>query len=274
MKIVLCKGGLGNQMFQYAFYVMMSHFHKCSFDYTLFNHFKMHNGFELPSIFQLRKNDRFSTMNYTLYRVLGKWRKFPCFKDQLRYIAGIQNGYFIIYDGEWQSEKWFKDCKNEVINAFSFKYISEKNIKEASIIQCNESVSIHVRRGDYVGNNTYANCATKDYYIRAIDYIKSKYPECRFWVFSNEIDWCKENLIDTIGNKVSFVDWNTGNDSYQDMYLMSQCKHNIIANSSFSWWGAYLNKNEDKIVVAPEKWFNTNFPEHFKDIVPSKWLKL
>ena len=125
-----------------------------------------------------------------------------------------------------------------------------------------------------MGNNIYDNCATLDYYRNALSYIKSIHSSLRLWIFSNDISWCKENLTEFIDNTTSFVDWNTGKDSYQDMYLMSQCKHNIIANSSFSWWGAYLNKNEKKIVVAPQKWFNRDKPEQYKDIVPESWIQM
>ena len=102
-----------------------------------------------------------------------------------------------------------------------------------------------------------------------MELMKQKVPDSLFVFFSDDMYWVKQNF-----NKddAIYVDWNTGRDSYVDMYLMSNCKHNIIANSTFSWWGAYLNKNDNKIVISPAKWFNTEINDI--DIIPDNWIKI
>lgn len=273
-KTIICRGGLGNQMFQYSFYVMLRHYHRCKFDYSLFNYVKMHNGFELPLIFNLSpKIDEFSKSNIFIIRALDKLSFFPVYRDNNMYNNNILNIQSPVMIGDWQSEKWFESCKDEVLKAFSFKNVNNKNSAEVHQLQQCESVSLHIRRGDYMGNKLYNNCATIEYYINAINFIKELYPNCKFWIFSNDIAWCKSNMVNYIGTKITFVDWNKGADSFLDMYLMSQCKHNIIANSSFSWWGAYLNQSPGKVVIAPKKWMNVP-KEQYKDIVPESWIKI
>ena len=120
------------------------------------------------------------------------------------------------------------------------------------------SCSLHVRRGDYLKDPDFCGICDLDYYKKAVETVLSKTKkQVTFLVFSNDINWCKENLADDFaGNEVIYVDWNTGKDSYKDMYLMSQCQANIIANSSFSWWGAYLNESPNKLVVSPLRYKN------------------
>ena len=124
-------------------------------------------------------------------------------------------------------------------------------------IENSNSISIHIRRGDYMSPenyNMYGCIATPTYYKKAIKVIEEKVENPTFFVFSNDMDWVKKNI--QINSRVFYIDINSGNGSYKDMQLMSNCKHNIIANSSFSWWGAWLNENKNKIVIAPKKWIN------------------
>jgi hypothetical protein len=135
------------------------------------------------------------------------------------------------------------------------------------------AVSLHVRRGDYVHNSkaaaTYALCSL-DYYNKSIKYVAERVHNAHFFVFSDDIPWVKSNL--EIDFPVKYIDNNFGVDSYNDMRLMSLCKHNIIANSSFSWWGAWLNLNSEKIVVSPMRWF---FNETgIQDLIPKSWVRL
>ena len=120
---------------------------------------------------------------------------------------------------------------------------------------CN-SVSIHIRRGDYLNIPNYCVC-DEGYYRHAIKHICENVDKPVFYVFSNEPDWC-ESFMQQFGVVFKIINWNQRGDSYQDMYLMTQCKHNIIANSTFSWWGAWLNSQSDKIVVTPRAWFKNN----------------
>ena len=118
--------------------------------------------------------------------------------------------------------------------------------------------SLHVRRGDYLNSPDYKGICNLDYYKKAIEVVRTKNnADIIFLVFSNDIKWCQDNLSPFFkNNKVVFVDWNTGNNSFKDMYLMEQCNANIIANSSFSWWAAYLNETPGKIVISPSKYKN------------------
>ena len=116
----------------------------------------------------------------------------------------------------------------------------------------------------------FAICSEK-YFDSAIKYINERIPKPIFFVFSDDIEWCRTKL--NIANAI-YVDWNKDDNSFRDMQLMSMCKHNIICNSTFSWWGAYLNNNPDKIVIAPNKWMKINDKLFEGDIVPPTWIKL
>ena len=176
------------------------------------------------------------------------------------------------YIGYWQSEKFFKDISDEIRKDFSFpKFTSEKNLEILKLIKSYNSVSIHIRRGDYLQNRGFNGLAPLEYYQKAIEYIKNKIENPHFFIFSNDIEWCRKNL--SIENSY-YIDWNRGEESYRDMQLMSLCKHNIIPNSTFSWWGAWLNKNPNKIVIAPEKWFNDCVNIDYSNIVPETWIKI
>lgn len=275
--IVAILGGLGNQMFDYAFFLSLKKKKKCKIclidiDQSVDRHF----GLEIFKIFNTKYSSR-----YKFYIALK--RIFPIIERKKRTIRQInslnydesifKNSIKIpYYYGYWQSEKYFKDIETKVRKSFSFKLklISNKNLSLAKTIRGTNSVSIHVRRGDYLMEIGWDTC-NLEYYNKAIKYIEQILPHCTFYVFSDDILWCMKNLT----NKYNFiyVDWNKGNDSWQDMYLMSQCKHNIIANSTFSWWGAWLNNNPQKIVITPSIWFNDRNPNDC-DIIPDNWIKM
>ena len=131
------------------------------------------------------------------------------------------------------------------------------------------SISIHVRRGDYLKNPQYFDICNTVYYRKAIGLIKEKTDNARFYVFSDDIQWVKENL--ELPQNTVYVNWNMKTDSWQDMCLMSHCRHHIIANSTFSWWGAWLNKNEKKIVICPKMFSRT---ENLVNVMPDEWIKI
>lgn len=142
------------------------------------------------------------------------------------------------------------------------------------IIKSCNAVSLHIRRGDYISNattNTIHGTCNLDYYKRAVEYIKKNSVSPIFFIFSDDIDWVKDNLH--LNEKHYYIDWNNADTNYEDMRLMSLCKHNVIANSSFSWWGAWLNNNPKKIVIAPQKWFNDSKLNTF-DVIPEKRIKI
>ena len=158
--------------------------------------------------------------------------------------------------GDWISPCYFDDIADKVKEVFTFKNISLKNSNLAQEMACLNSVSLHIRRGDYLSLPNYCVCDEK-YYTSSINYIKKKVSSPVFFVFSDDPSWC-QSFMKQYNIPFVIVDWNQGKDSYQDMFLMTQCKHNVIANSTYSWWGAWLNMNEGKIVVAPAKWFKSN----------------
>ena len=177
------------------------------------------------------------------------------------------------YDGYWQNENNFLPIRDKILEVFSFPQFNDKrNIELAELITNKRAVSCHVRRGDYLKDPLYGVC-TSEYYVKAIDEINRKVSPDLYCVFSDDIKWCKENLGEIIGKdkEIVFVDWNKGENSFRDMQLMSLCNHNIIANSSFSWWGAWLNNHDDKVVVAPNIWMNKPM---VNDPLCDSWIKI
>lgn len=180
----------------------------------------------------------------------------------------------IYYTETYSSEKYFENAKELIQQKFIFSEITEeKNLELINKIKNRESVSIHVRRGDYIGNNVVGNMVKLDYYNEAIKYIENKVKNPIYIIFSNDIEWCKENL-NLINKEVVYVEWNKKEKSFRDMQLMSLCKHNICTNSGFSWWGAWLNKNLEKIVIIPEKWYSSESKISSDDIAPQNWIKI
>ena len=177
----------------------------------------------------------------------------------------------VILHGHFQNEKYFKQYKTIIRKEFTFKHpLKEQNLQIAQQMEKSNSVAIHIRRGDYVTDSNFALC-TKEYYQEAMDSIRKEVENPVFFIFSQDFDWINENLTFD-KEEVHFIDWNKGKDSYIDMQLMSLCKHNIIANSSFSWWAAWLNKNPEKRIFAPARWFRKEERnEDLKDFYPQGW---
>lgn len=180
----------------------------------------------------------------------------------------------VMLDGYFQSEKYFRDIENLIRNDFTFKKnLTGRNKEVADRIRNSSSISLHIRRGDYVADkstNAFHGAASLDYYVQGVKYLKNKVTSPRYFVFSDDISWAKDNLKLP---DATFIDWNVGGNDYIDMQLMSMCQHNIVANSSFSWWGAWLNANPRKIVIAPKRWF-ADKSMNTKDLLPSSWIKL
>lgn len=286
IKIVRCIGGLGNQMFQYAFYKSLaSRYPQGKLDVSPFNNYNTHNGFELDRIFTInycspsfieRISLSFRSGGF-LFRLLRhiykKKRAKEYYEDGLYFHEdALLNGGNLYYIGYWQSWKYIRNIENTIKRDFSFdeKKLPESSCEILSKIRNTNSVSLHIRRGDYLGNPVYDHITTPDYYNSAIDYIKKNVENPFFFIFTNDPEWCKVNL--TLPNSL-IVDVNSGMESYWDMFLMSQCMHNIIANSSFSWWGAWLNDNKSKIVITPRKWINED-SANIDDIIPPTWNRI
>ena len=290
MKIVNIIGGIGNQMFQYAFAYMLSIKNpneKVYIDTSLFNGYGLHNGFELERVFGLKlpkaKWYQIAKVNWymPMYKLSRGIRNIlPKRKSVYRnhmYMTYDANAFKQkgnkYYDGYWQTAKYYDGHRADILNLFQFKPLEDKqNIKYETLLNKEDSVGIHIRRGDYLNSPIYQGICGVDYYIKAIKLAKEKIKNPTFFIFSNDMTWCKENLMDIIGDcKVYFVDNNIGANSYCDMQLMTMSRCIIMANSSFSWWAAFLNERNDKIILAPQKWANNDRGE---DIYMDEWIKI
>jgi len=293
MNRVLIYGGLGNQMFQYALNTALNQ--KGRKSKILFSNFfydDYHNGFNLKQAFKLKlpfpsvlysfilmhggllyKN---KIAAYFFRKLITKYRKkkYTIYTEKVEFLYDetVFHKTSSLLIGVWQVEAYFKDISEIIRREFLFK--KPKDARNRKLIQeintCN-SVSIHIRRGDYLTSKRtelFTVFKNETYYINAIDYINKRIENPHYYIFSDDIQWVKENL--KIAN-CTFVDHNKGKNSYIDMYLMSLCKHNIIANSTFSWWGGWLNNNKNKMVIIPECWLNT---KDCPGIYPSEWIKM
>lgn len=180
----------------------------------------------------------------------------------------------VLLNGFWQSEKYFKAISEEIRRdftpSFSFAPHDQQVISE---INNNNSVSLHVRRGDYVSLKSaaeYHGTCGLDYYRAAMRKIEEANGSVKYYVFSDDLAWCKDNFKET--SEITFVQSTTGA-SACDLLMMSYCRHNIIANSSFSWWGAWLNQNPSKTVIAPFNWFAPHVPVN-NDLIPADWIRI
>lgn len=258
-KIVVFKGGLGNQLFQYVFYTYLQH---KGFKVRYLNKAKnSHNGLEVNKYFQTNMK-AVSFYIDLLLRICYKFRL-----TVLQHFRADDIGFNInkiIFDGYWHNQAFYvQDLKFKKLN------LNAKNANVFDLITKTNSVSIHVRRGDYLTPKNieiFGGICTLEYYKQAIEEIKKRLSNPKFFIFSNDIEWCEENFKEL---QPTYISWNAGNDSIYDMYLMSCCKANIIANSSFSYWGARLGTNN--IVVYPNKWFN-NQPT--PDIFDESWISI
>ena len=299
MKIVNIIGGLGNQMFQYAFAIALknrfpnedifidtSHFH-----YFFSNKWKgtnLHNGYEIDKIFpnadlkiatpiQLMKVTRYMP-NYILSRVLRRTllpkktefiqKREDLFLYQPEAMCKEGDCY---YEGNWESVLYFADYRDKV--QFSFCHGTPNNVNRRYIerMESENSVGIHVRRGDYLDSPKWSGICNEHYYKKGVETILSDGQQHVFYIFSNDIDWCKQEIIPLLSNHhVVIITENKGKASCWDMFLMTHCKDLIIANSSFSWWGAFLNRRGGR-VVAPSKWLNE---ERVVEIWLDEWIKI
>lgn len=287
MKIVKVIGGVGNQMFQYAFYLSLKKKYSneiVKLDTSLFNSYKLHNGFELERIFNIKadlalpseiKQLSWFVNNYKLQRIVRKMlpirRTEYVEENDFAYASEVWTSQDKYYEGYWQNVNYFEDVEAEVQSAFTFKtkLVGENEVLMNKILTAELPISIHVRRGDYINHKIFGGICDLDYYKSAINYIMEKYSSPQFYLFSDDIKWCEENLLPLLtGQPLTFVDWNIGYDSFIDMQLMSCCKINIIANSSFSWWAAWLNNSANKYIIAPRIWAKTPYGQ---DIQLKQW---
>lgn len=188
-------------------------------------------------------------------------------------VLRLSNSVYL--DGYWQSEKYFADIGEIIRREFELKLPQTgRNRELADLISSCESVSLHVRRGDYVSNEStkqYHGVCDMDYYFRAVKELSRIIQNPHVFIFSDEPEWAHGNL--KLPYPSTIVSHNSVDMSHEDLRLMSQCRHHIIANSTFSWWGAWLGQNSDKVVVAPLRWFS-RIENNAQDIIPSGWIRV
>jgi len=188
-------------------------------------------------------------------------------------ILGLPDNIYL--EGYWQSEKYFCDIVSIIRSDFTVRMAADnKNREVASIINESNAVSIHIRRGDYVVDDKIAakhvSCSN-DYYKRAVELVITQVDRTHFFVFSDDPAWARNNF--TIPLATTLVDHNGPELAHEDLRLMRMCKHHVIANSSFSWWGAWLGNNPDKMVIAPRRWFGDESIDT-TDLIPSAWVRI
>lgn len=279
MNIIRMSGGIGNQMFQYALYLkLVSMGKEVKFDDV--TEYELDNarpimlsvfGIEYPKA----TKKELTEITDASMALLSRLRRKMFGRESGEYheastdfdpeVLVRENAYLC---GCFQTEKYFKDIEEEVRKAFRFRNMQIPKEMQKSIaayqkqIKETESVAIHIRRGDYLDvAQVYGGICTEAYYDGAIEYILKKYPNAQFYVFTNDIpwaeNWCEEKKKSLDTNSFTVIKGTTEETGYIDLMLMSECKHQIIANSSFSWWGAWLNATPNKCVIAPSKWLNT-----------------
>tara|TARA_R110000824_G_scaffold101327_2_gene240696 strand:+ start:8542 stop:9324 length:783 start_codon:yes stop_codon:yes gene_type:complete len=252
------QGGLGNQMFQIAAAYGVALRNNVIPQFNFENHY-------LP--LQGRKAKNYIDSVFRNIKINNALHSFEnTYREESHHFSEIEYKEDLYLIGYFQSERYFSDCKEEIRELFApsdeiSSYLQDKYDDILNKI----STSIHIRRGDYLKfSNIHPQC-TQEYYIKAISLVA---PTEVYVVFSDDPEWCKSNFA---GSKFYVVD---NEEDYIDMYLMSKCNNNIIANSSFSWWGAWLNTNQSKKVITPSRWFGNDGPQDTQDIIPDDWIKV
>jgi hypothetical protein len=285
-------GGLGNQMFQYAAARALSlrKNQPLVLDISRFTGYALHQGFELQRVFACpakitSSSDTLRVLGWQSPRVVRKVLSKSIFASLRRpeYVIEPHFQYWSNIDliplncylsGYWQSEKYFADAIHTIRTEFAFKQpMSAVNAETSDVIEKTNSVSLHVRRGDYTKytkTTAVHGLCSVDYYKAAIEYVSEHVENPCLYIFSDDLEWVRGNLPTNLPCK--YIDHNQGRESFNDMRLMSLCKHHIVANSSFSWWGAWLNPAPRKLVVAPKKWFATQTDT--RDLIPVSWQTL
>ena len=291
MKIVNILGGLGNQMFEYAMYLALRESHPEEEIVCTTHSFKgygLHNGFELDRIFGIKIKEAtywqlaqlaYPFFNYNSWRVMRH-----CLPVRRRTMtrgaidipfdfSQVTRNDSVFYDGYWQNECNFRHIRKKVLETYVFPdFTDERNRRLVELLKTEITVSCHIRRGDYLKEPNMCVC-TPSYYARSIREMNEKVKPTLYCIFSDDISWCRKNIQNLVGKdkRIVFIDWNKGQSSFRDMQLMSLCNHNIIANSSFSWWGAWLNVHEDKTVIAPKTWIKGAI---LNDPLCEDWIKI
>lgn len=283
--IISYRGGLGNQMFTYALHKMLEDKGK-NVRADMLQHYTWDlRDFELTKVFPNTNICKASSYNIKNYRTIASYmdddRRFiyyiepnvmngvKSFADKRLLDDDLEWGYL---SGYFQTRIFAQEIEDILRQEFTFCTPKDDKLKKVvQDIKAKNAVAVHIRRGDYLSvPEMYGGICTKDYYLSAMKVIKAKVEKPFFYFVSDDIEWVKHNFCEENAMYIEPQMFDDYHDWY-DMYLMSECKHNIIANSSFSWWGAWLNSNKNKLVLAPKKWVNADSME---DICPENWIRI
>ncbi len=283
MIIVRLSGGLGNQMFQYAAGRRLSVVHGTALklDLSWFDDWDARTFslecFDMQIQIATREEVAAFTKRSLSKNILEKLSgKPPVTREKFYHfdpkVLSLSDKEYL--DGYWQSEQYFSGVSDTIHADYQFRSpVSGRNKYLQEKVLDTQSVSIHVRRGDYVTdpktNKKHGTCSV-EYYKKCIQELNQTLSEPVYYVFSDDPVWARENLSGLM-DMAEYIDHNKNKNAFNDMRLMSLCKHNIVANSSFSWWGAWLNRNKDKIVYAPENWFAPEENRDTRDLFPPDW---
>lgn len=269
MIVIKLQGGLGNQLFQWALgrSLGISLREKVYYDLS----FLIKGNVSTKREYEL---NIYENANIDIFQNdfdIRSWsdepnKQFLKISDDFHFKNfSLNENYHLYFDGYWQSEKYFSDIREIILDELELS--SDNKIKLDSKYKMLDKnlTSLHIRRTDYTSSNGFHPVQDLDYYDKALEII-GKYDN--LMIFSDDIEWCKNNLK---YDRMIFVE---GNKNYEDIYLMSKCNNNILANSSFSWWGAWLNKNNNKKVISPSKWFGESANIYTGDIIPNDWIKI
>ena len=284
MIIVRLCGGLGNQMFQYALYkAFLERGTDAKLDISKFKHIDMSREcflnygcfdlkYELCTKKEARRYVIGTGMTARIVSRLLRDKKTHIYeKEDYVYdksVLDLKEGFL---EGFWQSWKYAGDIQDIIKKDYKFvNTLIGQNKNYEDMINSTESVAVHIRRGDYLENeDIYGNICTEQYYHKAIEIINNQIKNPKYYFFSNDLKWVREKFGEA--DNYIYVEGNPESKGYIDMRLMSACKHQIIANSSFSWWAAYLNSNADKKVISPNKWINGR---ETPDVYCADWIKI
>lgn len=294
MKIVNVVGGLGSQMMAYSLYLALKKVFQnervyCDFSaYHLYGRLD-HNGPELKKIFGIEEDVLPAVFRSIVHsnKIAPKIaREFFRATRVIKYIDASSNSYNYddrvfsqsgntIYRQCWTSWKYFTEVESEIRSVFKFKPFTDlRNINAQEKINNSNSIAVHIRRGDYLKSKALGGIVEIDYYVKAFSMISEILPKPKFFIFSDDPEWVHNTLLQTISASVEHINWNVGAFSYLDMQLMSLCRHHIIPNSSFSWWGAYLAKHEQQVVIAPTTWSDPSTGIELSDMNMPAWLTI
>ncbi|MDI6046611.1 alpha-1,2-fucosyltransferase [Flavobacterium yafengii] len=295
MIVARMDGGLGNQMFQYALASILAQKNNATvrLDMNFFDQTEKRLG-HTPRNFELTIFNNFytpaATTDILFFKQLSVFSKvkrdlgfnYPKMyqESSFSYDEKVMTTRTPVYlSGFFQSYKYFIGYENLIRKLFAFpvETLDEVNKKVIANIKSTNAIAIHIRRGDYVTDATtkqyHGNCSV-DYYFKAISLLAERNKDFTLFFFSDDNNWVKEQFENLPYSK-QFINHNNGGNSWKDMFLMSSCNHNIIANSSFSWWAAWLNANPEKRVIAPKKWFEKSEEQmNTKDLIPPEWMRL